>query len=84
MDQVTQQNAAMVEQSTAAAHKLLSDSNVLMDLVSHFKLSPSQRRGVETPRPQAAVPAIKTYAARGGGAARKPSPATNPDGWESF
>jgi len=84
MDQVTQQNAAMVEQSTAAAHKLLSDSNVLMDLVSRFKLSAAQRRGVETPGPQAAVPAMKAYAARGGGAARKPTLGLDRDGWESF
>jgi methyl-accepting chemotaxis protein len=70
MDQVTQQNAAMVEQSTAVAQKLLSDSKVLMDLVSGFKLSPAQRRNVETHRPEAAVAAIKTYAARGGGARR--------------
>jgi len=84
MDQVTQQNAAMVEQSTAAAHKLLSDSNVLMDLVSNFKLAPSQGRSVQTARVQAAVSAIRPYSSRGGGAARKPSPATDPDGWQSF
>ncbi len=84
MDQVTQQNAAMVEQSTAAAHKLLSDSNVLMDLISHFKLSPPQGRSAGTPRLQAAAPAIKTYAARGGGAARKPNPAPDRDSWEAF
>ncbi len=84
MDQVTQQNAAMVEQSTAAAHKLLAESKVLMDLISRFRLSPSQRRNVETPRLEAAVSAIRTYTARGGGAARKPSPALDRDGWESF
>jgi len=70
MDQVTQQNAAMVEQSTAAAHKLLSESKALMDLVSRFTLSPAQSRSVETPRRQAPIPALKTYAVRGGGAAR--------------
>ncbi len=84
MDQVTQQNAAMVEQSTAAAHKLLTESKGLMDLVSRFKLSPSQRRSVETPRSQAAVPALRTYTASSGGAARKLSPALDRDGWESF
>jgi methyl-accepting chemotaxis protein len=84
MDQVTQQNAAMVEQSTAAAHKLLSESKVLMDLVSRFTLSRSQSRSVETPRAQPAATALKTFAARGGGAVRKPSSAPDRDGWESF
>jgi methyl-accepting chemotaxis protein len=70
MDQVTQQNAAMVEQSTAAAHKLLSESKVLMGLISGFTLAPSQRRSVETPRGQTAVVALQAYAARGGGGAR--------------
>jgi len=89
MDQVTQQNAAMVEQSTAAAHKLLSESRVLMDLVSHFKLSTAQRptaqaHNVAPQRPQTIATAMKTYGARGGGAARKPSSAPDRDGWESF
>ena len=37
LDQVTQQNAAMVEESTAASHLLSSDSGKLADLVSHFQ-----------------------------------------------
>jgi methyl-accepting chemotaxis protein len=83
MDQVTQQNAAMVEQSTATAHKLQSESKVLMDLVSGFTLSGSRGRSAATPRPQTAT-AIKTYASRGGGAARKPQAAPEEGGWESF
>jgi hypothetical protein len=55
-----------------------------MDLISHFKLSPPQGRSAGTPRLQAAAPAIKTYAARGGGAARKPNPAPDRDSWEAF
>jgi methyl-accepting chemotaxis protein len=38
MDQVTQQNAAMVEQSTAAAHSLANEANELSRLISRFKL----------------------------------------------
>lgn len=38
LDQVTQQNAAMVEQSTAAAHLLLSDSTKLSQMVSKFQV----------------------------------------------
>jgi methyl-accepting chemotaxis protein len=38
MDQVTQQNAAMVEQSTAAAHGLAKESDTLSALVSRFQI----------------------------------------------
>jgi methyl-accepting chemotaxis protein len=37
MDQVTQQNAAMVEQSTAASHNLASEAEELTRLISQFK-----------------------------------------------
>ncbi|MDE4137727.1 CHASE3 domain-containing protein [Phaeobacter sp. QD34_24] len=39
LDQVTQQNAAMVEQATAAGHMLNSDATKLAELVAHFKIS---------------------------------------------
>jgi methyl-accepting chemotaxis protein len=42
MDQTTQQNAAMVEQSTAAASALASEANHLKELVSKFKLASAQ------------------------------------------
>ncbi|OLP45649.1 methyl-accepting chemotaxis protein [Rhizobium oryziradicis] len=42
MDQTTQQNAAMVEQSTAAASALASEANHLKELVGQFKLAGSQ------------------------------------------
>ena len=38
MDQVTQQNAAMVEQSTAASHALVQEANQLTRLLSRFRL----------------------------------------------
>jgi methyl-accepting chemotaxis protein len=38
MDQVTQQNAAMVEQSTAASHSLAGEADALATLVSHFRI----------------------------------------------
>ena len=41
MDSVTQQNAAMVEQATAAARSLASEANALTEQVSHFKLGGS-------------------------------------------
>ncbi len=39
MDQVTQQNAAMVEQSTAASHSLAQEAFELMQLTSRFRIS---------------------------------------------
>ena len=39
MDQVTQQNAAMVEQSTAASHSLQHEANDLARLLGRFQLS---------------------------------------------
>ena len=38
MDQVTQQNAAMVEQSTAASQSLTNEANQLVDLIARFQL----------------------------------------------
>lgn len=39
LDQVTQQNAAMVEEATAASHVLKSDASRLQDLVGQFNTS---------------------------------------------
>jgi methyl-accepting chemotaxis protein len=39
MDQVTQQNAAMVEETTAASGTLASEAERLRDLVSQFELA---------------------------------------------
>ncbi|GAA4186009.1 globin-coupled sensor protein [Shinella granuli] len=39
MDLITQQNAAMVEQTSAATHKLSSESATLLSLVRAFKIS---------------------------------------------
>jgi methyl-accepting chemotaxis protein len=39
MDQVTQQNAAMVEESTAASHSLAQEADVLAASVARFKVA---------------------------------------------
>ena len=39
MDQVTQQNAAMVEETTAASHSLAQDSDTLAGLIARFRVS---------------------------------------------
>ena len=38
MDQVTQQNAAMVEENTTASHALASETNGLINLIGRFRL----------------------------------------------
>jgi methyl-accepting chemotaxis protein len=43
MDQMTQQNAAMVEQSTAASHGLANEAESLGELVSGFRTSAQSR-----------------------------------------
>lgn len=44
LDQVTQQNAAMVEQATAAGHLLRGDAGKLADMVSEFNLGQGYRQ----------------------------------------
>ncbi len=39
MDQTVQQNAAMVEQSTAASHALKGEANGLMQMIRRFQVS---------------------------------------------
>ena len=54
MDQVTQQNAAMVEQTTAATHSLKDQTAELVNLISAFRVSGS--RSAAPARPAARSP----------------------------
>ena len=59
LDQVTQQNAAMAEQSTAASHSLNQDATALADIVAVFSLTnPPQAQA------QTSVVALSHYAPR--------------------
>ena len=73
MDQVVQQNAAMVEQSTAAAHTLRSETAELSRLISQFRVNQLQAAA----RPATAAEPRRAPAARAVPAAR-PAPATRP------
>jgi methyl-accepting chemotaxis protein len=68
MDQVTQQNAAMVEQSTAASHALTQETAQLRDLVDQFRVSgggpATSNRPVPLRKTAAARPQMKTVASR--------------------
>ncbi|MCM2442413.1 HAMP domain-containing protein [Agrobacterium vitis] len=50
MDQDTQKNAAMVEETTAASHSLAKEVTSLNDLLAQFKLSDTQYQ-ISSPRP---------------------------------
>jgi methyl-accepting chemotaxis protein len=92
MDQVTQQNAAMVEESTAASRNLASETQTLTGLISFFKVSGAQRTAaaVEHAKPVAkpapARPLRRTSAGPGrlsaAATAQKIAPAH--DDWTEF
>jgi methyl-accepting chemotaxis protein len=89
MDQVTQQNAAMVEQSTAASHSLTQEAHQLARLVAKFRLGteaarPQPQQPAARPQPSVArpVPALKTVSTGRSSAALAAH--ADPDGWEEF
>ncbi len=55
MDSVTQQNAAMVEESTAAARSLAAEAEALARHVARFRLA------VERAAPEPAAPPVRRY-----------------------
>jgi methyl-accepting chemotaxis protein len=88
MDQVTQQNAAMVEQSTAASHSLTNETVELDRLTSYFQVGARQSRPAAppakapaaTPARAARQPALKVVAGRGA----QPAAAAAAENWEEF
>ena len=90
MDQVTQQNAAMVEESTAASHALAQETSELTRLIGEFRLGDSADAPRRAPAPvaqptrrpaSAPVSAMRTTGR--GGAARAPAPAADAN-WAEF
>jgi methyl-accepting chemotaxis protein len=82
MDQVTQQNAAMVEQATAASHALAGESEALSKLIARFELGgPAAPAAQPTPKLHAPVAALKTTG-RGGAAPKLAEP--DADAWDEF
>ncbi|HUW80781.1 MAG TPA: methyl-accepting chemotaxis protein [Acidocella sp.] len=59
MDQVTQQNAAMVEQSTAASHNLAAEAEALSRLVGQFQIGHVEQTHVAKPANKTAAPIVK-------------------------
>jgi methyl-accepting chemotaxis protein len=84
MDQVTQQNAAMVEESTAASHSLAQETDELSRQISTFRLGkPAAVEAIRpaNPRSRAAKPELRV-ASGGYGSAARAAPAA--DGWQEF
>ena len=83
MDQVTQQNAAMVEEATAASHALTNEADTLARLISRFELGDkAAAQPQRAPAPQhRPVAQMKTTGPRGGAA---PAFATHEDSWDEF
>jgi methyl-accepting chemotaxis protein len=92
MDQVTQQNAAMVEQSTAASANLAKEADDLVHTMARFKTSDSaDRAGTRrTPERAPARPDTAAFRNRYSAPALKPTsqsqraPQAQEDGWEEF
>ena len=89
MDQVTQQNASMVEETTAASHALAIEANELSDLIGEFRIDAAGAGN--SARSQSRAPAAKPRAprvaktARAGSAMPKPAPqAEAREDWSEF
>jgi methyl-accepting chemotaxis protein len=84
MDQMTQQNAAMVEQSTAASHGLAQEAVELDRLVGGFRVGVQARRAnppVSAGRARQESNVVRLAASS---AALKPSVRPSPSEWEEF
>jgi len=85
MDQVTQQNAAMVEESTAASHALSKEAETLAQLMAQFQIGASSsshadvsHADVQRQRPNTAPARRPVHTGRPGSAALKV------ESWEEF
>jgi methyl-accepting chemotaxis protein len=98
MDQVTQQNAAMVEETAAASQNLRQEADMLMRLVGHFQVgmdssvgaayaAPAKVSQMKKPAPAAAPRRVEAPARVSRTAlAHKPAPVSSAkeDNWEEF
>ncbi|MDB5642722.1 MAG: mcpA [Hyphomicrobiales bacterium] len=89
MDQITQQNAAMVEQSTAASHSLKAEAESLKSLIDQFRTRDSGAQVMSMPKvvrtPMRARPPVSAPRTHGA-TALKMRPAQEPanESWAEF
>jgi len=77
MDQGTQQNAAMVEQSNAAAHTLATEVGSLANRLAQFNLGAGARAPMQAVAASAATPMARMTAPRPSPARIAPAPAAS-------
>ncbi|MCW7546270.1 methyl-accepting chemotaxis protein [Aurantimonas litoralis] len=85
MDKVTQQNAAMVEEATAASQTLSNETDELAHAMAKFRTSAgdaTQRRQPSRAPQRQSAKVTQLRPTGSGGAARAPQP--NADSWEEF
>ncbi|WP_027244065.1 methyl-accepting chemotaxis protein [Leisingera daeponensis] len=81
LDQVTQQNAAMVEEATAAGHMLHTDASKLAELMGQFRINGAS--GAATPAATPAAPSAHGEDIAFGAAVPMPARAANA-AWSDF
>jgi methyl-accepting chemotaxis protein len=89
MDKVTQQNAAMVEESTAAAHSLSEETERLAHMIGHFQigeedLPAAAASGAKPPAPAVSRPMLKAVVGGSGPGAGRKSAARPSKQWTEF
>lgn len=87
MDQNTQHNAAMVEETTAASHSLAREAETLRNLVAQFRIGQHSSNTVSVARPDArpvASPARKLMAKVARAATGGAATAQAQESWEEF
>ena len=91
MDQDTQKNAAMVEETTAASHSLRQEAESLAHSVGRFQISGAHSKAADSLHQRAnglahqtSRPALKTMAHSGGSAVRRLADAPHEESWEEF
>jgi methyl-accepting chemotaxis protein len=88
MDQMTQQNAAMVEESTAASHSLAQEAEKLTSLVGQFRtgqeMAGAPRRAAPSPKARQAPPRTAARPVTRGNTALAQQPQAVEESWEEF
>lgn len=87
MDQVTQQNAAMVEQTTAASHNLTIETRTLAQTLSTFRIGENEHHSFAKPTEYTLtpLPSPQRLEVKKAEQLTAPMPTTSSDeGWEEF
>jgi len=84
IDQGTQQNAAMVEQSTAASHSLAREAGALNDLLMRFKTGNGQAAAPRLVTSEIAAPSPARALGRKLATAYRSAPQAQGAGWAAF